>query len=102
MDFYLKVVDDSDKFVGFIKDPLLNLANTPDGVLRQSINSNFELDMCIKKYQSNLNKMLSSNFDTAHNMNPLQKLSSRVFKNYYSKYKIGQLKVTTVPVTKYL
>ena len=102
MDFYLKVVDDTDKFVGFIKDPLLNLAITPDGILRQSVNSNFELDTCIKKYQTNLNNMLQSNFDNEHKKNPFQKLSSKVFKNYYSKYKIGQLKVTTVPVSKYL
>lgn len=98
MDFYLKVVDKTDKFVGFVKDPLMNLSSTPDGVIRQSATSKSDLNTCIDRYQKNLDKL----FTIRNESNPLHKLSRKVFSNHYTNYKLGELKVTSVPVSKYL
>jgi hypothetical protein len=99
MEIVFKIVDQSDRFVGFIKDPLLNLSETPDGVIRQSVRSKSELNECIKRHQNNLDNILKKSIQKD---NPLSKLSLKIFDNYYSNYKLGELKVITVPTTKYL
>jgi hypothetical protein len=99
MEIVFKIVDRSDRFVGFIKDPLLNLSKTPDGVIRQSISSKSELNACIKKHQNNLDNLLTKSIQKD---NPLAKLTLKVFDNYYSNYKSGDLKVTIAPISKYL
>jgi hypothetical protein len=99
MDVFFKIVDQSDRFIGFIKDPLLNLSLTPDDVIRQSINSKMELNDYTQRYQKSLDNLLKmSNTD----LNPLAKLSFKVLNNHYKNYKLGDLKVITAPTNKYL
>lgn len=99
MDIFFKIVDQSDNFIGFIKDPLLNLCLTPDGIIRQSVNSKSELLSCTQHYQKSLDNLLKmSNTQNT----PLSKLSNKIFNKHFSKYKLGELKVITTPTTKYL
>lgn len=99
MDVFFKVIDKSDRFIGFIKDPLLNLSSTPDNVIRQSISSKSQLTSCTKKYQNSLDNLLKM---SANQSNPLSKLSFKVFDKYFKNYKLGELKVITTPTNKYL
>lgn len=95
----LKVVDDKDKFVGFVKDSLLNLSTTPDNAVSCEVSNKFELTETIKKYQITLDKiLLSDNL----NSSPIQKIGNRIYSKYYTNYKSGQLKVIPMPKSKYL
>lgn len=77
----------------------MNLSKTPDGIIKQSISSKSELNACINKHQNNLDNLLKKSIQQD---NPLAKLTLKVFDNYYSNYKTGDLKVTIVPISKYL
>ena len=95
----LKIVDDNDKFVGFIKDSLLNLSNNPDNAVSCEVTNKFELTETINKYQMTLDKiLLSDNL----NSSPIQKIGNRIYSKYYNNYKSGQLKVIPMPKNKYL
>lgn len=99
MEIVFKVVDNNNKFVGFIKDPLLNLSITPDRVLRESVNSKSELLSCTQRYQMNLDMLFKMNDIRS---NPLSKLRLKVYDKYFKNYKLGDLKVITSPTNKYL
>ncbi len=99
MDVFFKVIDKSERFVGFIKDPLLNLSSTPDNVIRQSVSSKSQLLSCTKGYQNSLDNLLKmSNAE----LNPLSRITNKIYNKHFSKYKLGDLKVITAPTNKYL
>lgn len=99
MNVVFKVVDKKGKFIGFIKDPLLNLSITPDRVLRECISSKSELLSCTQRYQMNLDMLLKIRENQS---NPLFKIRLKVFDKYFKNYKLGDLKVITAPTNKYL
>lgn len=95
----LKVVDNNDKFVGFIKDSMLNLSNSPDGAVLCEITNKSELTETVKKYQVTLDKILLSE---SSNNTPISNLSKKLYSKYFFNYKFGQLKVIPMPKNKYL
>jgi hypothetical protein len=99
IDVVFKVINKDGKFVGFVKDSLLNLSEMADTAICCEVTTKNELDLQTKKYQSNLNKILTNRPE----QNQIaSKISSNVYKKYYSHYKLGELKVIPMPAKKYL
>jgi len=99
IDVVFKIIDKKGAFVGFVKDPLLNLSQMADSAICCEVSTKNELDSHTKKYQVNLNKILTNDF----NSNKIaSKLSNTIYKKHYSYYKLGDLKVVPMPAKKYL